>query len=71
MFAIENSTKQIIYNLKTIIFFIHSNFSSTYTCESLSYTKNLIKPKEQKSLTDETIAACVSLKINKNNVINL
>jgi hypothetical protein len=51
-----------------------SYYSLTYIRESFFAIKNKIKSKERKVLTNETIAACVSLrrlKFNKNNVINL
>lgn len=41
---------------------ILSIFSSTYACESLFSTMNLIKLKQRNALTDETSTACVSLK---------
>jgi hypothetical protein len=54
MLVIRNSKKQIIYDLKMIIFLMLLYFSST-----------LIKSKERNILTDETIAVCVSLRITK------
>jgi hypothetical protein len=51
-----------------------SYFLSTYVCERLFTITNLIKSKDRNVLTDEKIAACVSLKrlkFSKNIVINL
>jgi hypothetical protein len=42
-----------------------SYFSSNYVCESLFAITNLIKSKERNILTDETISACVSLRMTK------
>jgi hypothetical protein len=42
-----------------------SYFLSTYVHESLFAIKNVIKSKERKVLTNETIAACVSLRMTK------
>jgi hypothetical protein len=62
---VRNSNKQIIYVLKMKIFLMLSYFSSTYVRESLFAVKNVIKSKEKKVLTNETIAACVSLRMTK------
>jgi hypothetical protein len=40
-------------------------FSSTYIRESLFAIKNVIKSKERKILTNETIATCISLRMIK------
>jgi hypothetical protein len=63
--VVRNSNKQIINVLKMTIFLILSYFSSTYVRESLFAIKNVIKSKERKVLTNETIAACVSLRKTK------
>jgi hypothetical protein len=74
MLVVKNSNKQIIYVLKMTIFLMLLYFSSICVRESLFAIKNVIKSKERKVLTNETIAAYFSLrmtKFNKNNVINL
>jgi hypothetical protein len=65
MLLVRNSNKQIIYVLKMTIFLMISNFSSNYVHESLFAIKNVNKSKEWKVLTNETIAACVSLRLTK------
>jgi hypothetical protein len=42
-----------------------SYFSLTYVCESLFTITILIKSKERNIFTDETIAACISLRMTK------
>jgi hypothetical protein len=58
-----NSLPDTFYTLKKVARSMLSIFSSTYACESLFSIMNLIKSKERNGLTDETSAACVSLKI--------
>src|ERR1700733_100067 len=48
--------------LKTVAFGILSIFSSSYSCESLFTTTNLIKSDIRNRLADDTSAACVALK---------
>jgi hypothetical protein len=74
---VKNSKKQIIYFyyflliyiiicilciLKMTIFLMVSYFSSTYVCESYN---ELNWTKRNQCLTNETIAACVSLRLTK------
>jgi hypothetical protein len=61
----ENSKKQIIYNLKMIVFLIFSIFSFSYACESFISITNLIKSKKRNALIEEIIGACVTLKMTK------
>jgi hypothetical protein len=63
MLVVRNSNK--LHVIKMSIFLMLSCFSSTYVCESLFATINLIKSKERNVLTNETIAACVSLRITE------
>jgi hypothetical protein len=58
-----NSLPDTFYTLKKVAHSMLSIFSLTYACESLFSIMNLIKSKERNGLTDETSAACVSLKI--------
>ena len=53
--------------LKNFATALPSVLSSTYACESLFSTMNLIKSRNSSRLTDETSSSCMSLKVTKYN----